>query len=311
MTLEEKKLYNEELKERFLKQYTGNTQKYYRNILQKAFPIETALKKDIYAFNRSELNELFAEFGATSELSIISEVSIIRKYIDFFAGFVDTKTNWAATYSPKDLKRYVNKFAMRKKYITTFEQYYKNILELNNAQDGALIALIYEGARGKEEIEEIQNLKITDVFPNDNKVILTRNNGDTRELIVEDDTMELIKDAIAEKEYYKNNGQDCDVTINFLPLANSEYVFRPCGKTKTGKLKQQTLLRRIKNIANYWGNPYINVRNIWVSGMIKYAKELKKQYGKLTMPECWLICDKFGYDRRYWYNVTRWTRDYI
>jgi len=311
----ERNLYNEEFKKKFVNaQYTGRTNDYYIYVLSLASKIEENFGKDLYEFNDEEYDILLSNIKTNSLNSLISINIIYSKYVEFAMseGLVKHRINYPSLVNPQDLKTYVGKIVKEKRYINTREDFEIVIGLLYNPQDRALFGLLYEGVKGANGIEELQNLKKTDCNITNNTLTLTRDNGTQRQVVVSEYTMELIQEAIEDNEYYKNNGDGDHLRNPFTPLAQTEYVLRPSGIKKINKVTQQGIIRRINNLKEWFDYPFISITNIWVSGQIAASKNKKEELGReLSRQEYIEIAEKFGFGEAYWFNIKRSVIDYI
>lgn len=315
-------LYNRDLKQRFISQYGESTQKNLIYIFNISAQLEFSLGKDIYEFNREDLDNLFMAFDCESEASVASKFSIIGKYIDFAIeqGFVTSRINLVKNFSGEEYYgRYVSKIAERRKILDTkglndFENF------CVNDQDVAVIRLLRIGARGRQEkensLEELINIRIEDCDFNKNTITLTRNNGETRIIEVSDETLEILKDANKQEKYIRKNGEVSDwVKIkknDKSTLHQNGYILKPSGKSNFGKITAGTIIQRINNLKELYGNPFISVTNIWLSGMVEYAKQIKQEKGNdLDKDDYIKICRRFGQNEKYWIQMRRNIKKYL
>jgi integrase len=293
--------YNENLKKRFLEEKPTQTQNFYGYVLSKACNMEELLQKDIHDFTLNELITLRQSYNNRSFTVVLSIKSVLTQYIDFCIeqGYVKSKINYLKGVGGKeDIIKYVDNIAKNKKFISEEELYEIENL-CYNAQDAVIFNLLFNGVKG-ENSEELINLKILDCDFTNNTLILTKMNGDSRTIKVSDRTMELIKDAINQDKYFKNNGEECAAKAQTWNIIETEYVVRTAGKT-ADKAKPSNIISRINKIKTFWGNPYLTVTSIWYSGMLNYANKIKEDKGELFREDYENINKVFSYDPRYWY----------
>ncbi|SDG18997.1 hypothetical protein SAMN04244560_01929 [Thermoanaerobacter thermohydrosulfuricus] len=272
-------LYNQELKERFLEQYPETTRLTYRNIFKKTALKEKELRKDLYQFNLEELDDLLYSLGSTSAQYIATALVVIAKYIDFCLqeGYIGNPAgiNYARLINPtlENLKKYEHGVDRRYRYIDR-EELQQIINMCVNDQDAVIFALLFEGVMG-ENLEELINLKVEDCNFMDNILTLRRNNGTKRRISVQQDTMKLINKAINQVEYYRVS----DIANGVFLLQRTPYVLRPIvsEKVPTEQVSHQIIRNRLKKIAEMYGNPYLNPKNIFRSGMIDYIRRYMKK----------------------------------
>lgn len=277
------KIYNEELKNRFMEQYPDSTKMAYEIIFRKTAKTEEQLGKDLCNFNFSEIDGLLYSIGAKTVESLVSAVSVLSGYTDFciLEGYVPTKMNYYRQFTDKELlKKYLNRFAVKNMYLKDKQelQLIKNVCE--NAQDEVVFALLWEGVMG-ENLNELVNLKISDVDFENNKIRISGKHK--RVITVESDTIASIQDAIEERYYIRrsNIGADSNMLLN-----ETSYVLRPVvRKISEEKIKPNVIRSRVMRIAELYNNPYITPTNIQRSGMIYYIKKMMQEKGYKTFEE--------------------------
>lgn len=302
--------YDQELKERFIIRNTNKgTQKNYEFILRKAATShEIILKKGVYNFNMEELNSLIGSYSNRSIEMIASNVSCLRNYIAFAIqeGYTSTNINLLDGIGGKKfLEQFLDKNAGDNKYIT-----FKQLIELENQclnpQDAVIPELLFVGVKG-ENYHELRNLKITDI--SEDEIILP-----DRIIPISARTYDLIKDAIEQVDYYRGNGEDLGMSKSkSFKIKKSEYVVRTGGSKKSeSEINCNTLISRVNRIKYYFNNPYLNITNIWVSGVIHFAKEIMKENNRdLEKEDYEKIGERFGYHPTHWTTIKTKIIDYL
>ena len=297
-----------EVKEEFLEKQMKSTRGYYRYILQLADDFEVKLGKPIYDFNTEERDELLiVQYKNKNTFAFQSVLSPLKTYVDF-------------CIAPKNLvKHNENRFATiltsnYKEYIKSKENYFIPLSEsrelqsrLKNYQDRLILELSSLGVRGRTEkgntLEELVNLKQSDVKWEKKRLYLTKNNGELRWIKVDDYTLDLIKKVIDQDFYVANNGLKTkpnddgiyETTDRGRIINPSEYIFRIPGKNKHGKVEYQFFASRIQRMQKWLKNPYISISNLYFSAIIEYAKDEKKKKGELTKEDYIKINKRFEF----------------
>jgi integrase len=318
-------LFNPEVKNRFIDEsdYSANTKRVIAQMFSKTYKTEEFYSKDVYEMSDSQIGEVLDNFEATSYETIYSKVSYLNQYVDWCIKeqYLTTNINNARLYLGKEnIEKYVKKSSIKYKYLNK-EEYDYLIDFCVNAQDAAIFALLYEGARGRQlkehALEELRNLKWEDVDENNNTITLRRDNGDGRPLTVSSKTIELLKDANNEQKYMKNNGQHSEWFAKrkntHLLLINTGYILTPTIQGVYGRITPQNIIQRIKTIKRTYGNnPFISVNNISMSGMVEYTKQIKEENsGVLTKTDCLKVCERFGQNKAYWYKIKQRIEKYL
>lgn len=267
------------------------------------------LKKDkpLHEFNREDILQVIGELNPLSIQSAITQLSVIKKYIDFAIanGFLTTGINFATLIKTQDIERVVNMQAMDLKYITK-EEVIDITDSLDNAVDAAFITLLFEGVKG-EQLSEIVNLQKNDIDHENNMLELTDKDGNIRHKRVSTRTIGILQEASSQTEYlvrFDTSKRKLEFTKQ---LQNSNYVIRTTGTKYNAQTKYRTLLAKLRSIRSEIGNPYLTATSIWESGMINYAKEIMEQNGldNLTTKHYKEICRWAGKSEDMWFNTKR------
>jgi len=309
-----------ELKQEYLSTKPTATAKANTFVLRLADEYENLINKSIYNMNYSELYEmLLVRFKNSSVRTIIKNVSILKKYIDFCLDkkVVEHGENRLSVFTREEAKRIVHKQAMLNKYISREKlREYQNILY--NEQDQLLIELPFIGVRGRTvengTLEEIINLTMPIKKDEENNTLtLVQNNGKSRRLDVKTSTMALIRNTYEQEVYVENNSQETNnVRLSFQPRKIQinkveNYVLRVPGKNKYEKFTPNLLNSRMKRIQKYLDNPYLSFTSLYQSGMIQLAVDKYKENGVVTKEDYIEICIRFNYGsgnpEKYWFEV--------
>lgn len=159
--------------------------------------------------------------------------------------------------------------------------------------------------------EELTNLRVIDAeeAQKTKSLRVWNNDGDYRYISLDEKTLYLLKKTIEAKEYIINNGKNYNrkrpdkelkmgIGEKAFPFSDTGYVFRVSGGAKQGKVKPTFFNARINTIKDWVGNPYLTPTNLYFSGMIEYAKQLKEEKGsELDKMDYIKISRKFEYGK--------------
>lgn len=292
---------NPEIKTNFLSTCSNDNQKtYYGRLLSKANKLEEEYNKDLCNFNQNELDNFLKSLNATSEALVGANISIIKKYIEFAikSGYVDTGINYAALIPYSDSKNYTQMFINREKYLD--ETQLNDIVDsCFNPQDACLFQLLYEGIMG-DELSEIRNLKISDVDFENKTLSLTnvKSSGviEERKLTVSYRLLELIKEAYAQVEYFKNNGEEHQGKGKHISLAHpTPYIIKSKVGNEGQPIIKETLIRRFILIKEALGYCHIIPKSVFKSGILKKLRNIKEKNGEVTIIDYKRINYEHGY----------------
>lgn len=301
----QRKMYNPEFKEMFLaeggvnsKSYSEETKRVARILFGKIGRIEKYNQQDIYEFNVHSFEAVLKELGATTIRSLQSSISTIEQYIDFAIKKEKISTsrgNVASLYSKKeDISRFLDKEAeenmiFSKAEIDSLSSY------TENAQDGVILNLIFDGVSHKRKFVELRNIRIQDV--NEDKLsinipqLVDEDTGEillSRTVPISSETLRIIKAAKNEDRYVSLKGK----TSRNYKIAESDYILR--GLRNNFQIKWENVGQRILRISDVEGYPYLNATNIAYSGQIHHARELMSKEGLTIDEACKAIMKRFN-----------------
>lgn len=280
-----------DIKEEFLDSQKKSTRTFYSYVLTQADEYESEIGKSLYNFNIEDRDELLlVKFKNKTHWAFQSNLTPLRKYVDFCISkkLVRHNENRFATILPQDYSNYVSVQAMENSYLSK-EQIRELEDKLINEQDKLMLELLSWGVRGRTEkgntLEELVNLRVRDIGWDEKILVLMDNDGEVRYVEVDDYTLELIKRTINQRFYFFNNGFKTKKNENGIfeksekgaVINETDYVFRVPGKNKFGKTESCFFEGRIQRIQKWLERPYLTISNLYFSGMINYARELKNK----------------------------------
>jgi integrase len=258
--------YNFEFKQKFVeKNYKETTQRVVNALFRKTAKLETAYGKDVYDFSVEELTELFKSLKAKTLRSLQNSISTIEQYIDFAIKnkVTQVKLNYAITFDNKDrIENLLDTEAMEN-MIFDKDEIMEMAMNSDNAQDGVILGLLFDGVSHKNEFEELTNLTEDDVdFENQEVKVSDRN------VPISTETMILIKDALKQEKYVSINGEKS----RKYKIAEGKNIIR--GLRGKVKVKGQIISQRILRIAEIFDYEFLNATTVSYSGQLQLAKEL-------------------------------------
>lgn len=284
----------EELKLDYLDKQEEGTSTNIRYVLlgEAVRKLEQKYKKDLAQFDIEVLKELMGDFQAKTESSLASRLSIINKYVDYAVAKGYVEMNNTIFITGDMLKDFLDTRAVNMRYIDINE--FNAIKEVcKNYQDLIILELPWEGILGEKCIEA-RNLSEKDI-DFDNNIIHIRDENE-RSIRVLDKTIKIIKGAIDEEEYevYLNENSDDIKFKGVRYLRKTPHIIRKSTSGKNDIISYDGFVRRLKDIAKWYGNPFITPTTLWWSGMFHYLGLTEKEKGKLDKDDYWKIMERYG-----------------
>jgi len=310
---------DKDIKEEFLSPFRQNnlkpsTAKTVRSILFKVDEYENQIDKSIYDFSLEERDDFITSMFPNKSRDV---VNVTRSYLVGYVNYcidnnlVRHMENRFSLISIDDVDKYVNTVAVKMKYLSKEEIREAQDKLVNNC-DKLMLRLIPLSIRGRTEEgntnEELINLRVKDAIESyeTHKLKVWNNDADYRYVEINDEIVDLLKKTIADDRYTINNGSQYSkkghnkiagrgIGNKSFPLNDTDYVFRTSGN-KHGKVRVNFFNLRINSFKKWIGNPYITITNLYNSGIIDYAIQLKNEKGaELDNDDYNNIIEKFTY----------------
>lgn len=256
-------MYNAEFKHTFL------SSKHYANATKQAMILmfkciahaERKLQKDLCHFQENELIEALEGIGLTNMQMLQNYMTLCSDYVDFAIGR-------GVSVHRRNPFRYIRArdflllFLANAKTIFSREDLFRMAHKAPNYQNGALLALIFDGANVRDQYREISSIQNDHLQCEKLAISLP-----SRTLHVSDDTCRLIKKAASQDEYLSIQGN----YVHRYPLARSPYVFK--GMRGNPQASVSLFQKRLNRLSDYYDSPALNATNIAYSGLVYHTKQ--------------------------------------
>jgi integrase len=290
------KLYNEEIKERFLSNYDNEqTQTTIRNVFAKTELVERVLEKDLYSMNLTELGKCIENINPHNLNVAKSTGRFISQYLTFCTenGYRESNINPLKGVDDEFYDKYVDK---SKKIHFSFDEFLQLLDDqnLHNSQDKSFLFLIFEGITG-EQFGEIRDLTIKDINWDENKIFIKSRN---QYITVSKECMTYLEKTINEKTYYNYNSKTKE--FNERELLPSEYVFKTTKSPRASEgqpVGMSMLYTRLHALKEILDLQYLTPNAIKQSGMIKMAVDIFKEDGVLGYDQFAKIGEKYNFSK--------------
>lgn len=159
-------------------------------------------------------------------------------------------------------------------------------MDSDNAQDGVILGLLFDGLSHKNEFEELTELTKDNInIDEENQEIILED----RVIPISTETAILVNRALDEDTYVSINGE----TSRKYKIADGINVLR--GLRGKNKVKGQIISQRLLRIADVFEYPYLNATTVSYSGQLHLAKELLDSGMELDNAVS-MVLQRFGID---------------
>lgn len=285
------KLYNHEEKIEFLDSLSEeDVKKIYYYLFLKSKGAETLYKKDLYAFNLNQIEDVMRNINPSTMNSAANSKSRINNYITWAIRNGRRNNNISPIHGLS--RDWENKFIDKtaKRYLTDSEMH--DLTEsLHNAQDQALIQCIYEGVLGQgfSELLSLRSSKID--WDNNELTVYNTKTEAERTVVVSNRCMRYLENAYKQTVYLSEDTENEKDLIDY-----QDYILKNVQwkSSKFDKPTMANLSKRIFVIKEKYELDEFTAKTISESGRIKMASDLYEKYGKIDKEEFDLIGERYG-----------------
>lgn len=287
--VEDERVYHPKLKDKFLSEHLTEKGEHYAEETKRVAialfgnigHIEERYNKDVYNFNSNQFEELLLELKATTLRSLQNSISKLEQYIDFLIenGKVSKeKGNIATKYNNGDvIKNFLDTKAIEGMVFAKAEIDAMS-MSANNAQDGVILSLLFDGVSHKRKFIELRSITINHCDFEQMVInipqLVDEDTGEVlpaRQVPISSNTERMIRNAMTESKYVSLKGQ----ASRAYTIADSDFILR--GLRNNPQIKWENVGQRIVRISEVLNYPYLNATNVAYSGQIHYARELIKE----------------------------------
>jgi hypothetical protein len=280
-------LYNADIKEEFLSKYENEDTKItYINVFRKIKGIEEHRGYDLYDFSIEDIKETMENIKPVTKASARASGSVIVSYINWAAKYRESNINIIQGLKPA----WFESFTIERELYISETRMMEMLNVLVNAQDKVLVKLPFISVNGYQH-SELLNLTKDDI--KGNTLFLKDDRKGERELTVDNETIELINKALKQETYVSKNG--AGKRSYEAKLIENNYVVRGLERRAKNfeRAEKNIVYRRITNISEFFGMPYLTPKSIWKSGQIKMAADLYERDGELGTKQFYEIGEAF------------------
>ncbi len=299
-----KRLYNWEVKERYLNTITRENSKetaYFQ--LLNASDMEKQLNKDLYDMDISEISLIMHDISSSTLDSAYGHLHLFNKYIEWAIeeGLTESSANWTPL-DGKDLVEFGKQFvASYKTSMLTRKNLINLTKELINYADKALLLCLFEGIKGSG-YSEILNLKRSDLRKEGEKYYadLKDTVKDTERTIeISEELYDLLLRTDTQETYYNwirtGERKERYATSDFS--MNVDRIFKKTvrGDHKGDYLTSSFINRKFELYKKVFENQFLRATNIINSGIAQLAYDIYKEKQRPLKKEDYLkIGERFN-----------------
>ncbi|MCA1021589.1 hypothetical protein [Halobacillus litoralis] len=275
-----------------------------RWVFTKTANIESDLGRDLLKFDLDDYKVFFKERSINKQTANLY-LSVFRQYVDWAMKNVPTAPSqnileeipddFIQEIARKPRTKYLHSQEIGEIAKLTNTNHY-NYPPLHNAQDRALVFLLFSGVMGSA-MEDLINIKEEHIDFEANQIYIPSNDRSVTILPV---GMQLIKNALNESTYRRYISSD-DKAHGGVEnkLTNSDYLFRKAvvgnGSVDTdGKMTRPAFQKRLVTLKSWLGIDNFTANTIFHSGLINRCKLYIDKYDKLTKETLDPAFDAYG-----------------
>lgn len=250
-------------KQGFLNCYSDEVKRVYASNFKKISEVEGSLNKDVLNFSKKELGFLFEHMESSSALSLQNLVIKIDNYIKYKNSNGEISNEEKESHpinNYKNINTLIQFIKNNDEMIFTRDEIYYMADYAENAQDGVLLALLFEGVSHKNEMLEMREIKESDVdFENNTIYIKNRE----KNIPLSNSAMRMINRAIREEFYFSTTGE----SRRKYKLTENGYLLRGTRKN-SDMIATRNITQRIRRLSEAFEREELNSVSLNYSGQI-------------------------------------------
>ncbi|MEM5009357.1 hypothetical protein WKH57_01420 [Niallia taxi] len=273
-------LYNQKLKEDFLNEVYPDSEGSKHNIFylfRKISAYEFSENRDIYDFTREEIRDVLEEIRPFSMSDAKRKTNYLKMYISWTIekGIRDGNIN---PLLAADDNFYSSTLDTKRKLYFTIDEFEDILENVPNAQDQAMLSLMFYGIIG-EEFKELTHLTYYDIDWNTG-VITIKNREDKYsvetfdvERQVNDRTLYFLERAHKQPYFYTNN----ETNDRPKTLIETDLILKNVVSSRVNKgaaVSPSTLYGRLTRLKEHLELEYLTPKTVMQSGMLYMAYDL-------------------------------------
>lgn len=287
-------MYNEDLKEGFIKDYMRSrvvAQTSLYSLFRKIEPYEQKLNKDCSEFTEEEILKMYKEFGARSYYVLLNYNVILKAYCAWRKHYHKTTadiaydnitTEMARALIPEDARK-----VLSREEVTEIED------QLYNWTDKAIIEALFEGLSGNS-MRDLTGVERSMIIKDQRKLILP----DGRVFDLTDRLCDFLIRACLEEEYVCYGD-----TLKVKKLSGKNKIYKERDNAHAADSDDKFfrwVYRKVMNYRKFIGIDGLTMKNLQTAGMTYYLKQGMESTG-LGIKEFLLtetgqkLMDKYNY----------------
>ena len=293
--------FNSDKKKEFLKNVKENRKKntteVYINVIRKIVDdAERINDREWMDFNETMVNSAFRSIKATSEITLLTYLSVIKDYLLATTPETDEmKLGYAYTIQleRQDIKKFVNNTCEKYRYVTPKE--FDNMIFNchGDPMSKAICILAYNGVRG-DKFNDLCEIQVDDINVNTGQIYIRSKNEYCN---IDMKYMDIFKNALKTNKYlvYDSEGRITEER-DLCPYFEYEnrglpkyFIRRNMYRSEAKWLAKpniQLLSKRVRELSKSIQNPYIDCQSIYISREVyRMLEDYGMQIPKLSMWE--------------------------
>lgn len=280
----EKKLYNRERKERYLKnreKTSADVPQIIKSLFHKTYGLENVYGKDVCDFNTEQVDDLMYYVGLGTYSSISFLYYCMIDYVDWCIseGLVKDGMNHFRDIDFNSLQKYINKKITDSKILTR-EQLLSQIELLNNPRDKVFLLSCFEFGVGREYVDFLE-MEMKDI-DRENHILHLK----TRNVEISNEWISIATEASETYEIVTNIHDFSNPLVRKIELEHTNKIYKNTVNVKGSSSTddkmfiQKRMARVFVSIKKTLGlNPAVKAQSIINSGRIHYIKTKAKERG--------------------------------
>lgn len=300
------KYYNSEIKERYLSTQKSTVASNCDTVFKAIKPIEEMLHKDVYEFNRGDIDTLYSYLNRNSINALMVINNTIRRYMRWAVShrICNDYDHYIDGIKQGNISRFCNQVIKRNSIIdrgTIIEwtQRLRTEFDYYNPRNSFLILAPFEGINGLL-MNDVINITWHDFSKKDGRYFAFVRN---RTIEVSKELYEIAKESRVTNRYC--GGYSKYQTLKWFDIEDGDNIVRPIiTKNNSGQFTYGGIRRQVKAVLTMLDVDYLSLKDIDISGKVYLAKTKAQEHEMAMINYLWSpyfieeVCKQFDMDVR-------------
>lgn len=295
-----KNLYNQDIKERFIDTMTSTMKPNCITVFKAVKPIEELLNKDIYNFEKEDIDLLYSYLNKKSVNALMMINNIIKRYMEWAVtqDIIKDYDHYVDGLKQLSLSRFCSAAIERqtiidRETIINWTKQLRDKMDYYNPRDSFLMLAPFEGINGYL-MSDVINIQWKDFSKKEDQYYAVIRN---RTIEISKELYEIAKESRFTNKYC--GGVNRHGTLTYYPLEENDNIVRLTQSKKSKTFTYLNARNHVIKVLKMVDADHITIKNIENNGIIYMVKKKIEEHNMTLINYLWSqyfideVCNQF------------------